>query len=49
MGSSIDTDRDIMGENESNITPELIERLCFLLDSDSAKSEWERLNEIRGD
>lgn len=37
------------GENESNITPELIERLCFLLDSDSVKGEWERLNEIRGD
>lgn len=36
------------GENESNITPELIERLCFLLDSDSVKREWERLNEIRG-
>ena len=36
------------GENESNITSDLIERLCFLLDSDSVKREWERLNEIRG-
>ena len=35
-------------ENESNITPELIEGLCFLLDSDSVKGEWEMLNEIRG-
>lgn len=36
------------GENESNITSELIERLCWILDSDSVKREWERLNEIRG-
>lgn len=36
------------GENESNITPELIGKLCFLLDSDFVRMEWERLNEIRG-